>query len=58
MCCGYELTTVVPTAQDYEAVRDVEGGEEVEEVLRYIFADGFPHGIKHVSAFISLKVLC
>ena len=37
MCCGYELTTVVPTAQDYQAVRDVEGGDKVEEVLRYIF---------------------
>ena len=58
MCCGYELTTVVPTAQDYQAVRDVVGGEEVEEVLRCIFTDGFPHGIEHVSAFVSFDIIC
>ena len=47
MSCGYELTTLFPTDEDYQAVRARD--RKLEEVLRYIFAEGFTHGITEVS---------
>ena len=33
MCCGYELTSVVPTEQDYKSAKK----DEVKAILEFVF---------------------
>jgi hypothetical protein len=35
MCCGYELTSVLPSDQDYRSAKK----EEVKEILHFVFEE-------------------
>ena len=44
MSCGYELTSVNPSPDDYKAVKS----DRVKEVLEFIFTEGFPHDVDEI----------
>ena len=44
MSCGYELTSVYPSVDDYIAVKS----DRVKEVLEFIFTEGFPHDVDEI----------
>ena len=44
MCCGYELTTCIPTKQEYKTVKD----KKLRSALQFIFEENFPHSIEEV----------
>ena len=47
MCCGYELTSVMPTDQDYKCAKK----DEVKEILQFVFEED---QIEHVHAYNNL----